>query len=247
MLPKTLSYICVAVATLAATATAHALTPDHFSRRSLLSGGKWIKVKVCHSGMQAISFEQLREWGFDKPSNVAVYGFGNAELAGRTSFADDIPDDLTPTATLTTADRIIFYGEATTRLRATSHNTLEYIHNVYDNYGYYFLSDSGEGKPVRYIDYSPDEAGSVQTTHLCACIHQPDDHNPMSGGAFWLGPELSQDSSLEYSFDIKKFQASDETHSYGTMGYTFVAGDDSDTTTVNVVPPSGITDRKSVV
>ncbi len=241
MLPKTLSYICVAVATLAATATAHALTPDHFSRRSLLSGGKWIKVKVCHSGMQAISFEQLREWGFDKPSNVAVYGFGNAELAGRTSFADDIPDDLTPTATLTTADRIIFYGEATTRLRATSHNTLEYIHNVYDNYGYYFLSDSGEGKPVRYIDYSPDEAGSVQTTHLCACIHQPDDHNPMSGGAFWLGPELSQDSSLEYSFDIKKFQASDETHSYGTMGYTFVAGDDSDTTTVNVVPPSGIT------
>lgn len=240
MLPKTLSYICVAVATLAATASAQALTPDHFSRRSLLSDGKWIKVKVCRSGMQAISFEQLREWGFDKPSKVAVYGFGNAELAGRTSFADDIPDDLVPTATLTTADRIIFYGEATTRLRATSVNSLEYIHNVYDNYGYYFLSDSGEGTPIRYVDYSPDAAGAVQTTHLCAAIHQPDDHNPMSGGAFWLGPKLSQKSTLEYSFDIKGFEAAAGTADYGTMGYTFVAGDDSDTTTVNLLPPAGV-------
>ena len=100
--------MCAAVTALAASVTADALPPDHFSRRSLLSDGKWIKVKVCHSGMQAISFEQLREWGFETPSKVAVYGFGNAELAGRTSFADDIPDDLTPTATLTTADRIIF-------------------------------------------------------------------------------------------------------------------------------------------
>lgn len=229
-------------AAVALTATvAMAMPASHFSKQSRLSSGKWMKIMVSQTGIHAISFEQLRKWGFDNPTKVSVYGFGNAEMSGRTAFDNDLPDDICPTPTLVTNDRIIFYAEATDRLEILSYSALSYTHNIYDKYGYYFLSDCEETTPIRRSAYKhSDENNSVRTEHLSALIYQPDDHNHMNGGAYWLGPELSRENTIEYTFNIKNYKSGAGTPDYGTMGYTFVAGDESDTTSLNVVQPTNV-------
>ncbi|MDE5643159.1 MAG: hypothetical protein K2I56_06665 [Muribaculaceae bacterium] len=221
---------------------ASALPLSHFSTQSRLNSGKWVRIKVSQTGMQSITFDQLREWGFQDPSKVAVFGFGNIELNSTNSLSDDLPDDLSQTAMLTGNDRIIFYGEATHRLNPMSYNSLEYIHNIYDNYGYYFLSDCESPKPLTYKNYYPAYNTSIQrTNHYFAQIIQPDDHNHMSGGAYWLGPELSSESTVEYTFPVKGYQEGSGLVQYGTMGYTFVAANENDTTSVNVIQPANVT------
>lgn len=230
--------ICTAAAALFS-ASVMAMPASHFSDRSLLSSGKWIKVRINQTGMQAISFDQLRQWGFDNPEKVTVYGYGNAEMYDRSVFTDDLPDDLLPTATLVAGERIIFYGEATCRQRVQSYSALSYVNNIYDRYGYYFLSDRRERPEIRRSAYQPtDDANSVRTVHLSAQIYQPDDNNPMSGGAYWLGNRLSRENTVEYTFNIKGYKTGAGTADYGTMGYTFVAADDNDTTSLNVVQPA---------
>ncbi|MDE6130386.1 MAG: hypothetical protein K2F74_02225, partial [Muribaculaceae bacterium] len=86
---------------------ASALPLSHFSTQSRLNSGKWVRIKVSQTGMQSITFDQLREWGFQDPSKVAVFGFGNIELNSTNSLSDDLPDDLSQTAMLTGNDRII--------------------------------------------------------------------------------------------------------------------------------------------
>ncbi|MDE6042741.1 MAG: hypothetical protein K2G07_04240, partial [Muribaculaceae bacterium] len=47
---------------------------DAAAADSRLAQGKWVKVKVDTEGIQQITHEQLRSWGFKKPEYVTVYG-----------------------------------------------------------------------------------------------------------------------------------------------------------------------------
>lgn len=79
---------------------------------SRLAEGRWIKVKVTSEGIQQISHRQLRQWGFDDPARVGVYGFGGTSLAHERISAGS--DDLCPTPVIHTPDgRMLFYGDAT--------------------------------------------------------------------------------------------------------------------------------------
>ncbi|MDE6098495.1 MAG: hypothetical protein K2G24_06370 [Muribaculaceae bacterium] len=233
--------ILLATGILGSSIASYALPTSHYSTKSRLSSGKWVRIKVSQTGMQAITFEQLREWGFSDPAKVAVFGYGNVEMSRSNSFSDKLPDDLSQTTTLVNDNRIIFYGEATTRINPMSYNSLEYLRNIYDNHGYYFLSDCESPRPITYKNYNPAYSSNTpRTVHYFSQIIQPDDHNHMSGGAFWLGPELSKESTLEYTFPVKGYQPGNGSVEFGTMGYTFVAADETDTLTVNVIQPKNV-------
>ena len=120
---------------------------------SVLSEGRWVKVKVTAEGIQQISHEQLRAWGFDDPEAVKVYGYGGTALAlGRLGAG---ANDLPATPSLHTADgRLLFYGDADVRLDLRNFNATENLtsesgalwrRNVHDTGGYYFLSDADTG------------------------------------------------------------------------------------------------------
>ena len=59
---------------------AGAYTPSYYTSNSKLNSGNWVKVKVTEIGMQEITYDQLREWGFSDPSKVCVYGYGGTQL-----------------------------------------------------------------------------------------------------------------------------------------------------------------------
>lgn len=237
----TLLNILLLAGALGSASAAFALPQSHFSTQSRLSSGNWVRIKVSQTGMQSITFEQLREWGFSDPSKVAVYGFGNIELNRSNTFNDKLPDDLSQTAMMTSGDRIIFYGEATHRTNPMSYNSLEYIHNIYDDYGYYFLSDSETPKPLTYKNYYPAyDQNEPRISHYFTQIAQPDVNNHMGGGAYWLGPNLSADNAVEFTFPIKGYLENHGLVGFGTMRYSFAAASEDIKVTLNVEHPSNV-------
>ena len=72
---------------------AAALPASHFATASRLAEGRWVKIKVTHTGIQRLTAEQLSRWGFSDPANVRVYGYSGVELADAT-FSAETPDDL---------------------------------------------------------------------------------------------------------------------------------------------------------
>lgn len=85
-----------------------------FATNSKLAQGRWVKVAVTRSGIHSISFDQLRQWGFSSPEQVRVYGFSGLEHESRLS--TPAPDDLPLVQSITSNDKLIFYGEGPERV-----------------------------------------------------------------------------------------------------------------------------------
>lgn len=120
---------------------AGAYTPSYYTSNSKLNSGNWVKVKVTEIGMQEITYDQLREWGFSDPSKVCVYGYGGSQLTKNT-FSANLPDDLPAQPVYYGDDKIIFYGEPDYKINLGSdEKKIEVLRNMYSSAGYYFLSD----------------------------------------------------------------------------------------------------------
>ena len=58
-----------------------ALPVSHYAQSSVLSSGKWAKIRVEKTGMQFLSNAQLKNLGFANPSKVNVYGYGGRMIS----------------------------------------------------------------------------------------------------------------------------------------------------------------------
>ncbi|MDE6498937.1 MAG: hypothetical protein K2L21_09795 [Muribaculaceae bacterium] len=166
---------------------------------SRLATGRWVKVKVSTEGIQQITHDLLREWGFDNPESVAVYGYGGTALAlDRIGAA---PSDLLPTPWLHTPDgRLLFYGDATVRFdlrdvqeRAMPGSEQETLWrtNIYDTAGYYFLSDNpidAEFTTVAAPD-APEVPSYIGHFHVDA--RNIDAISPLRMGSYFIEREFS--------------------------------------------------------
>ena len=50
----------------------HALPADFFTEKSKLAEGNWIKISVSENGVYEITYDELREMGFDNPENPTI-------------------------------------------------------------------------------------------------------------------------------------------------------------------------------
>jgi len=188
-------------------AAAQTVAAEH-AAASRLANGRWVKIKVAHEGIQQISHAQLREWGFDDPSRVNVYGYGGTALALERIGAGS--DDIAPTASVHTADgRLLFYGDADLRYDLRSFDATEDItketgtfwrRNIYDDGGYYFLSDCEEHYSAPVIAAPGSEGESVYTGHMHVDITDIDRLAPIGMGSVFC--ERSFSSSDPYTFDF---------------------------------------------
>ena len=169
---------------------AMALETGYYANSSRLSSGHWVKVKVSDSGIYRISHEQLRQWGFDDPSKVNVYGFGGPELADNT-FSTDMPDDLPLQYCEHISDALLFYGEGDLRLRPRSNSTtdLKRRRNHYCTYSCYFLSDvKSDRRPASAMPFTENEAAINE--HLSFDYIEPEEYQPDNAGVNWFADPL---------------------------------------------------------
>ena len=100
----------IAALILSATAVS-AHDSSYYAESSLLATGKWVKVKVSHTGIQQITDSTLRSLGFANPEKVGVYGYGGAMFRDD-RFSTSLPDDLPRQMSAHTDGKLIFYGHA---------------------------------------------------------------------------------------------------------------------------------------
>ena len=121
---------------------------DHgYFTNSVLSNGKWFKIRVSESGLHQLPYSTLRGMGLD-PTKTRIYGFGGAML--QQNFSLFKYDDLPQIAAYDNGNALIFYAQGPVGWDYNA-STGRFVHtqNPYSFYGYYFLTDEGQEAPAR--------------------------------------------------------------------------------------------------
>lgn len=195
-----------------------ALSPDFYTESSVLSSGRWVKIRVNESGIQQITHEQLKQWGFDDPSKVTVYGFGGVVPAVDV-IDGDLGDDLPQQTALRLDDRILFYGESNVRpqleFRGINYTPgAKPVRNTATEAGYYFLTDSRPVEECDPIPYNPSADYAEVTTHQSIDFFEEELTNPSAAGQLFFGRDLSDGTSTDMSFRIQDRDCTEDTEIY---------------------------------
>lgn len=152
---------------------------DRYAAKSVLSEGRWAKIRVPQTGIYQITDELIRRAGFSDKSRVKVYGYGG-ELQDEVLRGDYLTehDDLKEVPTCMVEGRRLFYARGP--VSWSSNNTHKRTRNPYSDYGYYFLTES-DGEPL-----SVDSTAFVDSFYPSADdyhqLHEIDNYAWFQGG-----------------------------------------------------------------
>ena len=109
-----------------------------YTSNSVLSDGRWVKIRVSESGVCRMSFSELSNAGLD-PQQLRVFGYGGAQLAQ--DFKKKKIDDLPQVPVYVGDGFVLFWVQGPI---SWMYNGSRFVHtrNTYSNYGYYFLTDN---------------------------------------------------------------------------------------------------------
>lgn len=191
--------------TTAAFAHAIAASPEKYAASSVLSEGKWVKIEIRTPGLQTLSRQTLRNFGFSDPAKVNVYGYGGRMTPEILSpdLADDLP--MVPVARKDD-DSISFYaiGTMTPAPSASSGMVFSHTINPYSDSSYYFLSDrtpTSQTSPAA-SDLSHIEGMKIEETFTCQLIHERDLMQCAESGRDYLGEDFRSAKSQDFKFDL---------------------------------------------
>ena len=182
--------------------SASALSPDSYTEQSVLSSGKWVKISVEQSGMHFIPTSTLSEWGFKKPADVRIHGYGGAMLSDVLDPADYI-DDLPEIPMEQTPAGLVFYAVGPVQTLADG-DRLTHIVNPYDTKGYYFLTEKTEGSPLTPAESGHAlEAGTVASTSaLALLVHEQELTSPGGSGRLMVGEDFNSVKTRTFNFNL---------------------------------------------
>lgn len=195
----------------------------------LAAEGKKIKVRCHDAGMQRISFETLRNWGFESPESVKVYGYDVAPLAENRLNAP-MPDDLPELPFIQwPADNpecLIFYSPGAFSHTVTN-NAVSTVANNYAEYACYILAESPTDAPTGQDGHAPKIVPLSFSDSEPIDFHRSLQFNKQrkfragEGGAFYFGdkfesPAVSLDINVE-----EPMTDSEITANYGPSGRFF--------------------------
>ncbi len=137
-----------------ATASIHA-----FASQSVLSQGRFVKVRVTESGLYKLTYADLRAKGID-PANVRLFGYGGGVLSE--DFSRPWHDDLPEVAVYDTGNAILFYAQGVNKW-TYDEAARKFTHeiNPYSTYGYYFVTSDNVGTKKRITSREAMEDASV--------------------------------------------------------------------------------------
>ena len=119
-----------------------------FAESSILSEGRFVKIRLRNDGVYRITYAELRKMGFTNPEKVRLYGYGGYLLSQK--FAEHPADDLPQAPLYHTGNSVLLYGRGALSWKPDAAMT-HFVHeqNFYSEYGYYFLTE-GEESPVEF-------------------------------------------------------------------------------------------------
>ena len=160
-------------------ARASVVAADRYAAHSVLSSGRWVKIRVPADNVYQLTDNFLRQAGFTNPSRVKLFGYGGHlqnEMLDGNELAET--DDLSEVPTCTVGGKRLFYGRGP--VSWDSNNATRRTRNPYSNYGYYFLTESDtEPLKVDSTDFLNSFYPSANDYHA---LHEVDNFSWYQGG-----------------------------------------------------------------
>lgn len=146
---------------------------ERYTHESMLSSGKWVKIKVPESGVYKITNSTLRSMGFNDPSRVRLFGYGGAVLPE--TGLQDLTDDLPEQPLWRESGFVLFYAQGPVSWKQTAQG---YVHevNTYSDWGYYFLTDISDSDIASFGTLASDNVSeSILDTYPDYAVIDPDE------------------------------------------------------------------------
>lgn len=146
---------------------------DAYAANSVLSSGKWGKIRVSSTGIYRLTADVIRKAGFTDMSKVHIYGYGgNIVPETLTQTWIKAHDDLQEVPTFTSGGEKYFYAYGP--VSWTSNSTTKRTRNPYSDYGYYFITESdGTNSETTEEALRTMVANSTDSHHY---LYEVDDH-----------------------------------------------------------------------
>jgi hypothetical protein len=161
---------------------------SRYAAQSVLSSGKWVKIKIEQTGIYKITYDDLRKMGFTDPSRVSVHGYGGWPLDEDFSPGAPYTDDLPVVAAYKGADYLLFYGKGPVKWEYSSYsNTFFHTNNPYATYGCYFLTDETEAKEMEKVSLLSGQAALNITVFDDYRVHEEELYSVNSSGRELFG------------------------------------------------------------
>ena len=154
---------------------------ERYVSSSVLATGKWVKIRVSQEGVYQLTDARLREFGFQNPTRVKLYGYGGRILPQVLSFRGDdaLIDDLEEVPLLRLSGSMLFFAEGTVRW---SLKERRHTNNHYSRYSYYFLTEGDNPKALPTIPESSDAPSNIVTSVVGRGLYEEDAYGWYSGG-----------------------------------------------------------------
>ena len=190
-----------------------AVSAHTYVTNSVLSEGRWVKIRVVETGMHYLTYEDIQQAGLT-PQNIRIYGYGGARLPQ--DFTQDKIDDLpqVPYYMVTGSDGVfgagdylVFYAQG---LERWDYNGARFVHtnHPYSTCGYYFLTDdAGAPLPIQTASALSGTPAFTVNTYTAVRLHEVDslnliDRTGKEGGGreFYQQIPASGSMSLRFAF-----------------------------------------------
>lgn len=163
----------------------------NWKAKSVLSSGKWLKIKTSDRGVYKITYDQLKTWGFSSPDQVALYGTGGLMLPVLNSdikFDDLLSYPLLKGKDNSGKDCIFFFSTGTVKYSVDSKTGLiSHEQNVYSTETYFYLTDQGTIKTIDKPEEISATAGRQVTSFNNYAFYEKEAVNLLSSGSRWFG------------------------------------------------------------
>lgn len=198
------SYAALMLATLlvfcAANAQNRAVSPRTEAAASVLSSGRWVKLRIRQTGVHQLTADMLKKWGFSDPTAVSVWGNGCRGLPRLNN--EPAPDDLQQMATKISGGKILFYAEAKNTWRHnTQKNFFEHEQNEYSDVAYIYITDSWTVRDISLAAQAA-QATDITDTYDYRDYRERIDTNLMRSGRRFFGEVYDAVRQHSLSFSV---------------------------------------------
>ena len=182
-----------------------------YASSSVLSSGKWYKIKVTTAGIQKLTYADLKKIGIQNPDNIRIYGNGGQQLPYDSSL--DRTDDLAENPVyfekgsdgqFGTGDFIIFYaqGPASWKFDPAKKRFNHQLHK-YSDFTYNFITeDLGPGKRVTSLGINNQTPTGTVTAYTATDYREVDSLNLIKSGRQWCWKHFQIQLSSAFAFNF---------------------------------------------
>lgn len=183
---------------------------SRYAEHSLLSKGKWVKIRVKDAGVYSLSKNQLASMGFMNPAQVCLYGYNLPVLPE--ACIEQISDDLTEIPLYRRDDNsLLFYSCGTTQWSRKSQTSIEFDHfnNPYSKYVYYFVTERTDSVPAAFAVKSEKTSTAAITSFDDYALIENDEFSFINAGrTFYERYDYANGRSKTYKISLPGIEGS---------------------------------------